>query len=236
MVVADSLEVADKSGRVRDEYNRRVVECALAARLLGHALRLKETRVLGDVLAQLDGWEPRTLLRPLAAIARTSPNLFEAAKMLDVDRDVLASELLGSGSSEITLDHLRPLELLRRARHVLTEADRVEAAVAALANGRLEEMGALMNESHRSLVEDFEVSTPRLGALVECARRGGALGARLTGAGFGGSIVALCRTQDADRMITEIERGYYESFAGKGERRDYIAVLRAGAGASVIEV
>lgn len=236
VVVADSLEVADKSGKVRDEYNRRVVECALAARLLGHALRLKQTRVLGDILAQLGGWETKTLLRPLAAIARTSPNLFEAAKTLDVDRDILASELLGSGSSEIALDHSRPLELLRRARHVLTEADRVEAAVAALANGRLEEMGALMNESHRSLAEDFEVSTPRLGALVECARRGGALGARLTGAGFGGSIVALCRMHDADRVITEIERGYYESFAGTGERRDHIAVLRAGAGASVIEL
>ena len=82
-------------------------------------------------------------------------------------------------------------------------------AADALEAGHLDEMGALMNASHQSLADDFECSTARLDALVECARRGGALGARLTGAGFGGSIVALCDVASADAVIESIDRGYY---------------------------
>ncbi|MDO8838134.1 MAG: galactokinase [Parvibaculum sp.] len=82
-------------------------------------------------------------------------------------------------------------EMLKRARHVVTENARVLAAVAALEAADLHSFGALMNESHASLAGDFDVSTPALDRLVESARRAGAIGARLTGAGFGGCIVAL---------------------------------------------
>jgi galactokinase len=82
--------------------------------------------------------------------------------------------------------------LRRRARHVVTENARVTDFAAALAAGRLEEAGALMVASHRSLAQDFEVSTPALDALVaDLRRRPGVFGARLTGAGFGGCVVAL---------------------------------------------
>ena len=106
----------------------------------------------------------------------------------------------------MALDSTRPLEILRRARHVLSETKRVERAAAALEAGKLDEVGALMNESHRSLAEDFEVSTPRLDAMVECARRAGALGARLTGAGFGGSIIALCAASEAPGVIAALDQ------------------------------
>lgn len=82
-------------------------------------------------------------------------------------------------------------EMLKRARHVVTENERVLAAASALEAADLGRFGALMNESHVSLARDFEVSTPALDRLVESALDAGAAGARLTGAGFGGCIVAL---------------------------------------------
>ncbi|MBM3470965.1 MAG: galactokinase [Armatimonadetes bacterium] len=84
-----------------------------------------------------------------------------------------------------------PEPLNRRARHVVTENARVLAGVEALRAGDARTFGRLMVGSHRSLVEDYEVSTPELDRLVELAMEHGALGARLTGAGFGGSVVAL---------------------------------------------
>lgn len=81
----------------------------------------------------------------------------------------------------------------RRARHVITENARVHDMVAALAGGDHRGAGALLASSHASLAGDFEVSTPGLDALVaRLSARPGVLGARLTGAGFGGCVVALC--------------------------------------------
>lgn len=105
------------------------------------------------------------------------------------------------------LQMLKPLEK-QRARHVVTECARVKAAAGALFSGDHRGLGALMNESHESLRSDFEVSLPALDQLVEAARQiPGVLGARITGAGFGGCCVALC------------ERGAIkdpESLSGKG--------------------
>jgi galactokinase len=82
--------------------------------------------------------------------------------------------------------------LRRRARHVITENERVLACADALRAGQVAEAGRLMRASHASLRDDFEVSTPALDGLVaDLAARPGVLGARLTGAGFGGCAVAL---------------------------------------------
>lgn len=79
--------------------------------------------------------------------------------------------------------------VVRRARHVLAEARRVRAAVAALSEGNLTQFGQLLVESHASLRDDFEVSVPELDRIVEEAVAAGALGARMTGGGFGGCAV-----------------------------------------------
>lgn len=81
----------------------------------------------------------------------------------------------------------------RRARHVVSENRRVRDAVAALASGDLGTLGALVTESHASLRDDFEVSTPALDAAVDALiATPGVFGARLTGGGFGGCVVAVC--------------------------------------------
>jgi len=92
----------------------------------------------------------------------------------------------------------------RRVRHVATENERVRAAVAAVERRDLKTLGSLFAASHASLRGDYEVSTPTLDRLVELALEAGALGARLTGGGFGGSIVALAERERAEEVLHRI--------------------------------
>jgi galactokinase len=78
-----------------------------------------------------------------------------------------------------------------RARHVLEENARVDATVDALARGDLPAVGALLDASHASLRDLYEISTPELNAAVDTLRAGGAAGARMMGGGFGGSVLGL---------------------------------------------
>jgi galactokinase len=84
-----------------------------------------------------------------------------------------------------------PAPLDRRVRHVLSENARVEAAVAALRDGDLERLGALLDASHASLRDDYEASVPEVEATVAELKRAGAAGARMMGGGFGGAVLAL---------------------------------------------
>lgn len=91
------------------------------------------------------------------------------------------------------LPGIRDPVLRRRTRHVVTECERVRSFTGALAAGDLVGAGQLLRESHRSLTEDFAASVPEIDALVgELAARPGVYGARMTGGGFGGCVVALC--------------------------------------------
>jgi galactokinase len=84
-----------------------------------------------------------------------------------------------------------PVPLSGRVRHVVTENARVEQAVFALARGDLDRLGQLLNASHASLRDQFEVSTPAVEATVERLHRAGARGARIVGGGFGGTVLGL---------------------------------------------
>src|SRR5690606_32982585 len=84
--------------------------------------------------------------------------------------------------------------LRRRARHVITENERVDAVARALATGQLSYAGELLVASHGSMRDDFEASTPALDEIVAAARGlPGRYGHRVTGAGFGGCVIVLCR-------------------------------------------
>jgi len=99
----------------------------------------------------------------------------------------------------------------RRARHVITEDERTLAAAEAMRSGDSEALGRLMDESHVSLRDDFEVSNDELNAMVEIARgHAGCLGARMTGAGFGGCAVALVRDEAVEAFETEVAKAYEE--------------------------
>jgi galactokinase len=94
--------------------------------------------------------------------------------------------------------------LHRRARHVVTENERVRAAVELLRAGRIEAVGPLLTASHASLRDDFEVTTPELDVAAEEAVLAGALGARMTGGGFGGCVLALAPMAGAPAIRTAV--------------------------------
>ena len=102
-----------------------------------------------------------------------------------------------------------PSPLDRRARHVVTENHRVLDAVAAMKSGDLERLGQLFDESHASQRDDYVVSVEEVDALVEVTRgQAGVFGARLTGGGFGGSIVALVRSGEGARVASAATDAY----------------------------
>ena len=94
---------------------------------------------------------------------------------------------------------------LRRARHVVTENQRVRESAAALRRGDIEAFGRLMTASHVSLRDDYDVSVPELDLLVATAMRTpGVVGARMTGAGFGGCVVVLAEAERAEDAAAHI--------------------------------
>jgi len=104
----------------------------------------------------------------------------------------------------------------RRLRHVQSENDRVRRVVAAFETGDVEALGPLFRAGHDSLRDDFEVSTPELDLLVELAYEHGAVAARMTGGGFGGSIVLLAEADAADGIADAVVAGYRERTGREG--------------------
>ena len=133
----------------------------------------------------------------------------EAARLLGARtlRDVSAGELARRGGE-------LPDVLRRRARHVVSENARVLAAADAFRAGDLARAGELMNASHDSLRDDYEVSAPELDLLVDAARAvSGVFGARMTGGGFGGSIVVLAGRDAVGPLTTALEAAYRARYA-----------------------
>jgi galactokinase len=118
-------------------------------------------------------------------------------------------------------------ETFRRVRHVVTEDARVEATVAHLEAGDLAAVGRELTASHRSMRDDYEITTPALDLAVEVALSAGALGARMTGGGFGGSAITLIEAARVPGLTTAVER----AFAAAGLARPGISTVAPGAGA-----
>jgi galactokinase len=135
-------------------------------------------------------------------------------------RDVTAGQLLAARDRLGEEDY-------RRARHVVTEDQRVLDTVAALRAGDHAAVGGLMDASHRSMRDDFEISTPELDLAVEVAVGGGALGARMTGGGFGGSAIALAPAA----LIPRLERAIAEAFREHGYGAPETFTVRPSPGA-----
>ncbi|WP_373471296.1 galactokinase [Carnobacterium alterfunditum] len=117
--------------------------------------------------------------------------------------------------------------ILKRARHAVSENQRTLKAASALKAGKLTEFGKLMNESHISLKDDYEVTGPELDAMVQAAwEQPGVLGARMTGAGFGGCAIAIVEDSTIDAFIDQVGKQYQEKIGYPGEF--YIAQISDG--------
>jgi galactokinase len=122
--------------------------------------------------------------------------------------------------------------LRSRVRHVVTETARARAAAALLARGRLRAFGRLMDASHESCRRWFECSAPELDLAVRAARRAGAWGARMTGAGWGGAVLVLVGpTRGTARREQAIVAGVRRAFVRNYGREPAISVVSPGPGA-----
>ncbi|XP_029172793.1 galactokinase-like [Nylanderia fulva] len=145
---------------------------------------------------------------------------YEAAKMLGKKslRDANMNDILALSRNNASDC------VVRRARHVVTEIQRTQDAAVALEKGDFQLFGRLMNESHDSLRDDYEVSSKELDSLVSAAREvDGVLGSRLTGAGFGGCTVTLLRKNAINKAIQHMKAKY------SGVPAFYIATPTGGA-------
>jgi galactokinase len=147
----------------------------------------------------------------------------DAAAALGVDalRDVPYEVL------DEALARLEDEEQRRLVRHVVTEDQRVERVVALLEADDVRAIGPVLTEGHTSLRDDFRVSCPELDLVVATANDAGALGARMTGGGFGGSAIILVDDASADKIADAVTAAF--ASGGFGEPRVFVAVPSAGA-------
>jgi galactokinase len=167
----------------------------------------------------LDTKTPHALVDSEYAARRASCE--QAAQLLGIPalRDVT--------DLDAALDQLPDPVLKRRVRHVVTENARVLEAADVLRAGRIADLAPLLDASHESMRDDFEITVPQVDLAVETARSSGSLGARMTGGGFGGCIIALVELGDSERIGEAI----VESFgaAGYGPPVYFTAVPSTGA-------
>lgn len=210
IVVCHSGVRAEKSGAMQARYNEGPACCRLITALVERHLQ----GLYGDDLrlARLADLWYGPLCLTLEEIGELVEGLFPerttpvewVARQLEMSPDEVRSRWLaglpngGNG-----------LPLQAKARHQVTEFTRVERARDALLAGDAGAFGRLMNASHRSCAKDYGVSCTELDALVAIAREAGAIGARLTGAGFGGCTVNLVPARRLDAFMETVSERYY---------------------------
>jgi galactokinase len=136
---------------------------------------------------------------------------------------------IGIDDLDAVLGRLSDGQLRRRVRHVVTEDDRVRTTVGLLRAGAVDAIGPLLDASHLSLADDFEVSCRELDLAAAACREAGAAGARMTGGGFGGSVIALV---PVDR-VPQVGAAVLAAFAGAGLAAPEIGTVTPSDGATV---
>ncbi|KAG7386393.1 galactokinase [Phytophthora pseudosyringae] len=228
-VVANSLVIAEKAVDAATHFNKRVVECALAAKLIAKKAGIDNWRTmtrLVDVQKALGGSEGGMSFAELQKLASSScPQKEFAISEIEAELGEPIAELFSGSSLEAGIKQVlvsaASFKLQQRALHVWGEAERVAqfqticASLTKLTTSQapvemqLQSLGGVMSESHRSCKLLYECSCPELDTLVDAAMAAGALGARLTGAGWGGCIVALVRKNEVTSFMKSILSSYY---------------------------
>lgn len=227
-VCANSLVVSDKAASAKFQYNLRVVETLAAARAL--ALRLgvkvgpKEAITLREVLGRHVGekeGEEISVEKLEEALVKLSQEVegLRPTTSADGQLGVKLDEMIAlTGLDTATFDELyfsrfqveaTYFQLYKRAKHVYEEALRVlQFRKICIGGGSLEQLGDLMNASQKSCAEVYECSCPELDQLTTLAREAGAIGSRLTGAGWGGCTVSLVPEAQVESFIAKVRDSY----------------------------
>jgi len=231
-VIANSMAESNKAETADAHYNLRVTECRLAAACLAVALGLpaakaREVTTLQQV-EELMASRPDALDDPagLDCCLRRGVKFVEAQLHEEPYTQAELEEILGVKLEDLLSDSLGLLtvaakhggfQLRKRASHVFAEAGRVrefaslcaESAGSPRPDELLQALGGLMNDSHRSCSQLYECSCPELEELVPICREAGAIGARLTGAGWGGCTVSMVREDGVERFVAALKERYY---------------------------
>jgi N-acetylgalactosamine kinase len=226
-VVCNSLIRAPKSESVRYAYNRRVIECRLATALLSKAVEQRTgKRVEAARLSNLSGEQLGLAAHELneiahQAIGEKALSLKEAAERLASTPEQAQNDYCMQRDGTPLTEPQDGFRVWNRYRHVVTEAERVGSTVRAFKSGNIAEVGALMNQSHASCRDDYEISCPELDALVSLGLENGAVGARLTGAGFGGCTVHAVPTGKTSEFLRKMNVSYYQGYVKRGGSRPF---------------
>mgnify|MGYP006294811737 CR=1 FL=1 len=213
IVVCNTLIQAEKTRSALRLYNRRPIECRIATAMLAQDLGYDPDRVAR--LASL-----LSLERSLNELLGVALDFFheggygwpDIADYLSISVDNAMKRLGRMRDGSLFEEPEDGFQLRRRVRHVLTEAARVEDSAQSLMSGDIQRFGELINESHRSCRDDYDISCPELNVLVEIARVAGAAGSRLTGAGFGGCTVSLVPDDRVESFTFQVWDEYYERY------------------------
>ncbi|KAG8370552.1 hypothetical protein BUALT_Bualt14G0129000 [Buddleja alternifolia] len=252
-VIAHSLAESQKAVTAATNYNNRVVECRLASIVLGIKLGMKPEEAITKVKTLSDVEELCVSFAgksgssdPVVAVKEYLKE--EPYSMEDIEKITNAKLEAIFANSPSSLDVLRAakhFKLHQRAAHVYSEAKRVYAFKDTVSSKSSEEemlkkLGCLMNESHHSCSVLYECSCPELEELVKISRDNGALGARLTGAGWGGCAVALVKENIVPQFITKLKEQFFQARIDKGviKKNDldlYIFASKPSSGAAVIK-
>jgi N-acetylgalactosamine kinase len=230
-VVCNSLVRAPKSEETGYAYNLRVVECRLAAALLAKGVgqrtgkTLHPTPLLADLSPKKLKLDPAEVDRiALNVMGREPLSLADISRRLEVGIESIRNDYCRLKGGTFPEEPPDGFQLWKRYRHVVTEAHRVARSADALRNGNVQMFARLMNESHVSCRENYEISTTELDLLVSLAREHGALGARLTGAGFGGCTVNAVKAGDTESFIRTMRDEYYDGLVRRHPERHFIEV------------
>jgi galactokinase len=126
--------------------------------------------------------------------------------------------------------------VMERFRHVVSETDRVRRAVQSMLDGDIVEFGRLMTESHASLRDEYEVSCNELNHLVQIALDFGAVGARLTGAGFGGCFVALTPEDGVEALMDGLQKRFYSPLGVDARKAGHMFIAQPSNGAAIAPI
>ncbi|KAJ7980417.1 Galactokinase [Quillaja saponaria] len=252
-VIANSLAESQKAVTAAINYNNRVVECRLAAIVLGIKLGMKPHEAISKVktLSDVEGLcvsfaTSRGSSDPVIAVKEfLKEEPYTAEEIENITKEKLPSALGNHPSSLDVLNAAKHFKLHQRAAHVYSEAKRVHAFKDTVSSNlneddMLKKLGDLMNESHYSCSVLYECSCPELEELVNTCRENDALGARLTGAGWGGCAVALVKESIVPQFILNLKERFYQSRIDKGiiDKNDlglYVFASKPSSGAAVFK-
>ncbi|GKV37903.1 hypothetical protein SLEP1_g45869 [Rubroshorea leprosula] len=252
-VIAHSLAESQKAVTAATNYNNRVVECRLAAILLCIKLGVKPQEAISKVktLSDVEGLcvsfaEGRGSSDPVLAVKEyLKEEPYTAEEIEKITEESLPSVLGNNPTSLDVLKAAKHFKLHQRAAHVYSEARRVYAfkdtvAASLSEEEKLKKLGELMNDSHQSCSVLYECSCPELEELVKVCRNNGALGARLTGAGWGGCAVALVKESMVPQFILNLKEQFYQSRMDKGviNKNDlglYVFASKPSSGAAILK-